>query len=271
MNQILKQHYRGVTMSQASNNAVHSAESEGEARVASAAPQRPWSRPLLGVAAAALMATSFTGCMTVHNGWEALSHNGAWNDTVIVLRNRSFSAKAWHRRKHHFCNEKYLKDFCAGFRAGYEDTAAGKGECTPAFPPQEYWGWDCQSAEGHARSSAWFAGYPQGARAAEEDGLGSWQQIPMSSGLQAEYQQTGMFTHQGALYPIPDEDNQVGSMPMEGQVIIDDRVVPAQPLEMPEALEQPLGQPGSGSMSPVPMAPAETGTPSLPTLSDPSL
>lgn len=262
LNQILKQHYRGVTMSQASNNAVHSAETEGEARVASAAPWQPWKKQLLGVAAAALMATSFTGCMTVHNGWEALSSNGSWNDTVVVLRNRSFSAKAWHRRKHHFCKERYLKDFSSGFRAGYEDVAAGGGECTPAFPPQEYWGWDFQSSEGHARSSSWFAGYPQGARAAEEDGLGSWQQIPMSSGMQSEYQQTGTFTHQGALYPIPDADSQVG-MPVEGQIIVQDGMVPAQPLEMSRPLE--------GSMQPVPMAPAEIGTDLMPTLSDPSL
>ncbi|MEM7474597.1 MAG: hypothetical protein AAF483_06345 [Planctomycetota bacterium] len=139
----------------------------------------------------------------MHNGFEALRNNGAWNETVLVLRNRSFAIKAWHRRKHNFCRERYLKDFAAGFRAGYEDVANGGGECTPAFPPQSYWGWEFQSAEGQARTAAWFAGYPHGARAAEEEGVASWSQVAMSAGFQSQCQQAGLFDHQGAVYPVP--------------------------------------------------------------------
>jgi len=125
--------------------------------------------------------------MTAHNGWKAMTSNGTWNDTVVVLRNRSFSAKAWHKRKHHFCDEKHNKDFCAGFRAGYEDAANGSDGCTPAFPPKEYWSWEFQSAEGHGRTSAWMAGYPHGARAAEEDGVTNWSQLQMGPALQSQY------------------------------------------------------------------------------------
>lgn len=145
-----------------------------------------------------------SGCSVVHNGYTALTRNGSWNDTVVVLRNRSFSAKAWHRRKARFCKEKYASDFSSGFRAGYEACASGADGCTPAFPPSEYWSWEYQSAEGQGRTSAWFAGYPHGARAAEEDGVANWNQVPMSAGMQAEYQQAGILTHEGALYPIPD-------------------------------------------------------------------
>lgn len=153
-----------------------------------------------------MLVTSFSGCSSLHSGIGSLS-SGGWNDAVVNLRNRSFSLKAWHRRKHHFCRERHLADFCAGFRAGYEDVANGGGECTPAFPPQQYWSWQFQSAEGQARTAAWFAGYPHGARAAEEDGVGSWNQIAMSAGMQAQCQQCGIFDHEGAVYPIPDPNS----------------------------------------------------------------
>ncbi|GIW96914.1 MAG: hypothetical protein KatS3mg111_0247 [Pirellulaceae bacterium] len=52
-----------------------------------------------------------------------------------------------------------------------------------------------------------MAGYPHGARAAEEDGANHWVQVPLSPELQAQYQQTGVFEHQGALYPIPEANN----------------------------------------------------------------
>lgn len=173
-----------------------------------------------GVLSLALLVGGTTGCTTFHNGFEAITNNGAWNETVVVLRNRSFSKKAWHRRKNSFCREKYMNDFCAGFRAGYEEVAQGSDGCTPAFPPQEYWSWEFQSAEGQARTAAWFAGYPHGCRAAEEDGVSNWSQIQMSAGLQAEYQQAGMLEHQGALYPIP-TDNQI-SYPVEGMPYVPD-------------------------------------------------
>lgn len=191
--------------------------------------------------AAAILLGSLTGCMTVHNGWEALQNNGAWSDTVLVLRNRSFSAKAWHRRKHHFCNQKHSSDFCAGFRAGYEDVAGGGGECTPAFPPQQYWGWEFQSAEGAQRTSAWFAGYPHGARAAEEDGVGNYAQMQMSSALQSQYQQQGAFQHQGTVYPIPADATYGGAVnsPVITTDIPEGAILEPVPMAMPGASVPP--------------------------------
>jgi hypothetical protein len=155
---------------------------------------------------------STTGCTTFHNGFRAMASNGSWNDSVVTMRNRSMSAKAWHQRKHHFCKERHINDFCAGFKAGYEASAQGSDGCTPSFPPKNYWSWEFQSGEGQARTAAWFAGYPHGARAAEEDGVSNWNQLPMSAGLQAQYQQTGKFTHEGAVYPIPEPSRYGGSI-----------------------------------------------------------
>jgi hypothetical protein len=146
----------------------------------------------------------FTGCSAwtgINNSWK---YNGFWNETMMGYRNRSSSSKAWHCRKHHFCNQKYLKEFAAGFKAGYEDVADGGTGCTPSFPPREYWGWKYQSCEGQARVAAWFSGFPHGARAAEEEGIGHWTQIQSSSNVQQQYVQNGMLnaTHSG-IYPIP--------------------------------------------------------------------
>ena len=116
----------------------------------------------------------------------------------VILR------QSWLRRRHHFQKEKFDKDFRAGFRAGYEEVAAGGNGCCPAVPPQNYWSWEFQSAEGRGRTQAWYAGFPHGARAAEEDGVANWNQMPMSIGMQAEYQQAGMPLQEGSIYPIPD-------------------------------------------------------------------
>jgi hypothetical protein len=137
----------------------------------------------------------------VNNTWK---YNGYWNETMMGHRNKTSAHKAWHSRKHHFCNEKYLREFARGFRDGYIDVADGGSGCTPAFPPREYWGWKYQSCEGQARVAAWFSGFPHGARAAEEDGIGNWTQIQTSAAIQHQYSQNGMLSPNAAgLYPIP--------------------------------------------------------------------
>ncbi|MEZ6137232.1 MAG: hypothetical protein R3C53_20270 [Pirellulaceae bacterium] len=199
-------------------------------------------RSILGLASAVVLLTGMSGCMTVHNGYKALTSNGTWNDTVVVLRNRNFSAKAWHRRKHNFCNEKFNKDFCAGFRAGYEEAANGADGCTPAFPPKEYWSWEFQSAEGQGRTSAWFAGYPQGVRAAEEDGIVHWNQLPMGANLQAQYQQSGTVNHQGAVYPIPADGMMQPDFPQQ-----------AYPTPAPSNIGYPSDIPAGSELVPMPV------------------
>ena len=148
-------------------------------------------------------AIQFTGCSAwtgLNNSWK---YNGSWNETMMGYRNRSSASKAWHCRKHHFCNEKYLKEFSAGFKAGYSEVADGGTGCSPAFPPREYWGWNYQSCEGQARVAAWFAGFPHGARAAEEEGIGNWTQIQTSSNIQQQYAKNGLLNQSAAgMYPI---------------------------------------------------------------------
>jgi len=148
-------------------------------------------------------AVQFSGCTAwtgINNTWK---YNGSWNESMMGFRNKSSAAKAWHCRKHHFCNEKYLKEFSHGFKAGYAEVADGGTGCTPAFPPREYWGWKYQSCEGQARVAAWYSGFPHGARAAEEEGIGTWTQIQTSSNIQQQYSQHGLLNQSAAgMYPI---------------------------------------------------------------------
>lgn len=161
------------------------------------------SRKLMFVAMLAMGAGGL-GCSGFSGASHQLSYNSGWNEFVQGYRNSVWSAKAWNSRKNQFCGEKYLHDFSIGFRAGYEDVAAGSNGCTPAFPPREYWSWKYQSAEGQAKVAAWFSGYPHGARAAEEDGVGNWTQIQTSTNIQSEYAQAGLMANEKVgMYPIP--------------------------------------------------------------------
>jgi hypothetical protein len=122
-----------------------------------------------------------SGCSIVSGLGNAVVHNDAIDEFMVGYRNSAWSAKSWHANKDRFCNQAHNRDFQAGYRAGYEDVAAGGNGCTPSLPPRSYWGWRYQSPEGQAKVAAWFAGYPHGAAAAEQDGLGGWSQIRTTS------------------------------------------------------------------------------------------
>jgi hypothetical protein len=149
--------------------------------------------------------TAFTGCTAVQSGKNAWQYSGAWNDMMTNYRNEAWANKSWHARKHQFCREKHMQEFAEGFRAGYAEVAQGSEACTPAFAPRQYWGWKYQSAEGQEKVAAWYSGYPHGARAAEEDGIGNWTQIQTSMTLQQNLADQGMLGpgQTAGMYPMP--------------------------------------------------------------------
>ena len=142
--------------------------------------------------AASMLVVSTGGCTAFAGLSISLDYNECCDEFVLGYRNSAWSARAWHERKHCFQNEDHRYHFRDGFRQGYEDVASGGNGCTPAFPPRSYWSWKFQSPEGQQRVNAWFAGYPHGARAAEEDGLGNYGQIQMSAQMAAACQSCGM-------------------------------------------------------------------------------
>ena len=180
--------------------------------------------------------TAFTG---LNNSWQ---YNGYWNQTMMGQRNKSSASKAWHCRKHHFCKEKYMKEFSQGFKAGYMDIADGGTGCTPAFPPREYWGWKYQSCEGQARVAAWYSGYPHGDRAADEEGIGHWTQIQTSSAIQHQYSQHGMLNAESSgMYPIPQTAIPTG----RPQTVVTTRAIPEESFRNRPSYEDTNGYPVS--------------------------
>ncbi len=96
-------------------------------------------RVALILAVSTVLASS-TGCMTLFdNVGQSYRYSNTFNDAANKFRFRSMSSKSWHKRKHTYCNEACLSDFCAGYRQGYEDVANGGNGCTPNFPPRDYW------------------------------------------------------------------------------------------------------------------------------------
>ncbi|KAA5538888.1 hypothetical protein FYK55_25975 [Roseiconus nitratireducens] len=124
-----------------------------------------------------MILSNATGCMVVDGVHRYVKQANCLDDFVISHRNRAMAAKAWYREKECHCNQAYLAEFKEGFLQGYIDVATGADGCVPAIAPSQYWGWRYQSADGQAAVNAWFAGYPLGAKAAEEDGVAHWGQI----------------------------------------------------------------------------------------------
>lgn len=137
--------------------------------------QRLRNAALAGAAAAVLVGS--TGCSMLSNAYKQIKKHECLDDFMIAHRNRVFAAKAWYREQHCHRNRHHLDEFKAGFIQGYIDIANGGNGCTPCVAPDQYWGWRYQSPDGHSAINAWFAGYPLGAKAAEQDGVGYWGQV----------------------------------------------------------------------------------------------
>ncbi len=126
---------------------------------------------------ASVTLASGSGCSTLQGLGNTLKQEDCIDELLISHRNRAWAARAWYREEPQHCHRQHIADFRNGFEAGYIGVAEGGDGCTPAIAPSGYWGWKYQSAEGQGKVAAWFAGYPLGAAAAEQDGLGNWSQI----------------------------------------------------------------------------------------------
>jgi hypothetical protein len=123
------------------------------------------------------MLTGSTGCSIVSNAYKYARNSDFLDEFMIGHRNKVMATEAWFRVKHCYANTPYLEEFKQGFYQGYMDVANGADGCIPAVAPSQFWGWKYQSADGQAAVNAWFSGYPLGAKAAEEDGVGNWGNI----------------------------------------------------------------------------------------------
>jgi len=138
----------------------------------------------------ALLATG--GCSPLKCLRDQIAYNHHVNELVTSSHNRRLAKRAWKQRRSEFCDQPQFRDFGAGFGAGYCDVASGGHGCPPPLPPRKYWKSRYEDYLGQERVAAWFAGYPHGARAAEEDGVGAWRSIQLSPAVQQQYLRSGI-------------------------------------------------------------------------------
>jgi hypothetical protein len=128
---------------------------------------------------------SATGCTAVRGLREYVAYNEQCEEAVLNWRDYCWSWQAWRFRRSLYRGQPQFFDFGEGFRAGYVNIASGGDGCPPALPPRRYWNYGFQTAEGQSKVAAWFAGFPEGVRAAKEDGVGLYRDIQVSGSVTA--------------------------------------------------------------------------------------
>lgn len=106
-------------------------------------------------------------------------------DKVIEwTRDRKLANAAWDQ--YAACNggQAFSEDFADGFRDGYQDYLfAGGTGMPPPLPPRRYWKPKYETPRGYQAVEEWFAGFRQGAAAAQGSGLRQY--ITVSSSVPA--------------------------------------------------------------------------------------
>lgn len=120
---------------------------------------------------AAILFLSAAGCASIEEGCV---------NTEMKIRNHILAQKAWGEWSWCYDDLDYPMHFAKGFKDGYRDILDGGTGCQPTLPPKCYWKPQYQSAEGGCKTNAWFDGFSHGALAAQQDGFGSLNQIPIS-------------------------------------------------------------------------------------------
>lgn len=161
--------------------------------------RQSWQRCGLGFALA-ITTTGLTGCTILGGLKQKIQHCDCVDDFMINHRNQVMATRAWFRVKHLYRGHCYLKDFRNGFIAGYMNVANGGAGCTPTIISPEYWGWRYQSGSGQAAVNAWYEGFPLGAKAAEEDGIGNYNLLRLNGTQRATSTPTNMT---GSASPTP--------------------------------------------------------------------
>ena len=143
--------------------------------------------PLTRIALLILLGSSlasFSGCQLTSRSVQNLRKKGYPEKAFEGYRDFVWAQRAYNLRYGN-CNVANESDFRAGFIEGYCDTCDGGTGKPPAVPPSEYWGSKYQDEQGKQSISAWFKGFPEGVRAAKQDGSDKSKRIFISNEMKA--------------------------------------------------------------------------------------
>ncbi len=119
----------------------------------------------------ALALFSVTGCTAIQD--HCISAETSARNCVLVEK----AWLQWSKCYDHLDNKPH---FAKGFKDGYQNILEGGKGCQPTLPPRWYWKPCYQTPSGRCKTMAWFDGFSHGAAAAQQDGLGNLQQLPIS-------------------------------------------------------------------------------------------
>ncbi len=102
-------------------------------------------------------------------------------------RNCVLAEKGWLRWASSYKGMDNKMHFAKGFKEGYQNILEGGKGCQPTLPPRSYWKPCYQTAAGGCKIAAWFDGFTHGAVAAQQDGFGNMQQLPISPTAKANW------------------------------------------------------------------------------------
>jgi len=125
-----------------------------------------------------------------------------WRDHVWA--NRAYETKIAGSMR----GRMHETDYRRGFVAGYQSVSQGGDGTVPPMPPRRYWGSEYLSPEGQTKAKSWFEGFPDGVRAAQEDGIDAYRDIYVSQLLDdLNRLEPGMYPETGRhMLGLPPED-----------------------------------------------------------------
>ncbi len=127
-----------------------------------------------GLSFAILIAAQSIGCSA-----PTATRLGFGEALIIGYRDTVWAKRAYNLRYGN-CERPYEEHFRAGFCAGFISMANGEDGYVPALPPQEYRGFEFQSADGTQCVNSWFEGYPEGVAAAKKEKVGTYHDVLIS-------------------------------------------------------------------------------------------
>ena len=148
----------------------------------------------LGLSALAVVSLGQSGCSSNFRNIA-----GELNNNILIeYRDAVWSRRAYNLRYGN-CDRPFSNHFRDGFCAGYMDVSNGGDGYVPALPPQEYRGYEYQSAEGAQCVNTWFEGYPAGVAAAKQDKTGEYKDMFISKMINSA------ITQENATHSLPSD------------------------------------------------------------------
>jgi hypothetical protein len=121
---------------------------------------------------AAMLVMPFSGCASGLR----IPRLGFGDALLEKYRDNVWAKRAFNLRYAN-CDIPYAEHFENGFVAGYCQKCNGGDGYVPPLPPDQYRGYEFQSADGAQCVKAWFDGFPAGVAAAKKDRAGDFHDI----------------------------------------------------------------------------------------------